>query len=185
VAEARLELAEESRYEEEYLEAAERLVSAGYEHYEVSNFARPGHRSRHNQVYWSGRPYLGMGNGAHSFLPPERRWNVRSWTAYQVRVVEGLPLEDRESVEGAARRLEDVWLGLRTDQGLPVDWEPGGPAARLVDRWAASGWVATRGGRLVATARGWLLLDRLAVELEAALEREDRRRHEPSGPGGG
>ena len=58
---------DEGRYREEFLEAAETLRNAGYEHYEVSNFARPGHESRHNAVYWDGRPYLGLGNGAHSY----------------------------------------------------------------------------------------------------------------------
>src|SRR5690625_5745454 len=60
--------------------------------YEVSNFARPGHESRHNQAYWSGEPYLGLGPSAHSFLPPLRRWNLRGWEAYRRTVA-----EDRKS----------------------------------------------------------------------------------------
>src|SRR5690606_7604558 len=120
VAEGRVRPAGEERYREEYLRAVERLTRAGYEHYEVSNFALPGHASRHNRVYWEGGAYLGLGNGAHSFSDPLRRWNLRGWEDYARVASEGrLPVADAEEVEGEARRLERVWLGLRTDRGLP------------------------------------------------------------------
>ena len=70
VADGRERVASEGRYRDEYLAAVERLTGAGYLHYEVSSFAIPGRESRHNEVYWSGRPYLGLGNGAHSFRKP-------------------------------------------------------------------------------------------------------------------
>ena len=75
-------------YRSEFLLAAERLTSEGYRHYEVSNFALPGFESRHNQAYWRGAPYLGLGNGAHSFRSNRRRWNIREWEEYQ-RACEG------------------------------------------------------------------------------------------------
>lgn len=171
VSAGRLSLAEESRYEEEYLEASERLRAAGYEHYEVSNFARPGHRSRHNAAYWAGVPYLGLGNGAHSFLPPERRWNVRDWTAYQEAATAGrLPLADRERVEGGARQLETIWLQLRTDAG--IGWPPAStPEVRALGRrWIDASLAHLDGDRLVLTPAGWLLLDRLSVDLAEAVE---------------
>lgn len=172
VAAGRIELAAESRYEEEYLEASERLREAGYEHYEVSNFARPGHRSRHNAAYWSGVPYLGMGNGAHSFLPPERRWNVRDWSAYESAAASGrLAVADRETVDGSARRLEEIWLGLRTDGGIPWPSGRGEAVEALGRRWTASNLAAIGDGRLVLTPTGWLLLDRLAVDLAEAVDR--------------
>jgi oxygen-independent coproporphyrinogen-3 oxidase len=171
VGEGRIEMLEDSRYEDEYLEAAERLAAAGYEHYEVSNFARPGHRSRHNEAYWSGGPYLGLGNGAHSFLPPVRRWNVRDWAAYAQRTREaGPPVEADERVEGASRRLEQLWLDLRTSRGTTLSDEQWVVAGEQLREWVRTGWAEASGRRVALTARGWLLLDRLAVELHEALE---------------
>lgn len=170
VAGGTITLADDTRYAEEYLEAAERLAAEGYEQYEVSNFARPGHRSRHNAVYWSGAPYLGLGNGAHSYLPPYRRWNVRDWSAYHGRAAAGeLPIAGKESVEGDALALERIWLGLRTNQGVP--WPPATDRARrLGEEWMASGQALLRGDRLVLGPTGWLLLDQLAVDFAEAVE---------------
>lgn len=159
---------DEERYREEFLEAAETLTAAGYEHYEVSNFARPGHASRHNAAYWTGVPYLGLGNGAHSYAPPVRRWNRREWEAYAAVATGGAsPEEGREVLDGDALRLERIWLGLRTVDGLALH-ELGGGAARVIDGWERDGLAATGGGRVRLTRAGWLLLDRLAVELDAA-----------------
>jgi oxygen-independent coproporphyrinogen-3 oxidase len=165
VAAGRERLAAEATYENEYLQAAAMLVAAGYEHYEVSNFARPGRPSRHNRAYWSGAPYLGIGPGAHSFLPPHRIWNVRDWTLWRARLAAGLgPEEGRETPDAGARRLERLWLGLRTSTGL-VGLSEG--QRRRVRDWQQRGWAEVDGGRVRLTPEGWLLLDRLAVELDA------------------
>ncbi len=170
VTEGRLQLAEESRYEDEYLEACERLVGAGYEHYEVSNFARPGHRSRHNGVYWSGDPYLGLGNSSHSYFPPVRRWNERDWATYAALARDGrVPVGGCEKVVGGSRRLEEIWLGLRTDRGLRVEWPSASAPDVLVAGWCARGLARIEQDRLLLSAQGWLLLDRLTVELDGAL----------------
>jgi oxygen-independent coproporphyrinogen-3 oxidase len=159
---------DEDRYREEYLLAAEMLAGAGYEHYEVSNFARPRAASRHNQVYWSGAPYLGLGNGAHSYAPPVRRWNLRAWEDYAQQARAGRsPEEEREALDGAALRLERVWLGLRTSEGLSLAGL-GTRAADLARTWESSGLAAVEGGTVRLTAEGWLLLDRLAVQLDEA-----------------
>ena len=151
--------------------AAEALTAAGYEHYEVSNFARPGARARHNAVYWQGEPYLGLGNGAHSFAPPVRRWNLRSWDTYRDAVTRGAPAEaGREVLDDAARRLEAVWLALRTDAGWPSDdLEAGSRGRTLLDAWVADGLALEDHGRVRLTPSGWLLLDRLAVDLDLSL----------------
>ena len=60
----------------------EKLLAAGYEHYEISNFALPGYHSRHNSSYWQGIPYIGIGPGAHSYDGTNRRWNLSSLTDY-------------------------------------------------------------------------------------------------------
>lgn len=167
VAEGRERLADEASYEEEYLLAAERLTGEGYEHYEVSNFARPGRASRHNRSYWEGAPYLGLGPGAHSYLPPARRWNTRDWTEYRRRLESGAPAVDgTEEVGEPEQRLERTWLGLRTSAGV----QPDGPGQlRLAETWRRHGWAdPATDGRVRLTARGWLLLDRLAVDLDAA-----------------
>ncbi|CAN5792341.1 radical SAM family heme chaperone HemW [soil metagenome] len=167
VREGRETLADEDRYADEYLLAAERLAGAGFVHYEVSNFARPGRESRHNQAYWRHRPYLGLGPGAHSFLPPARSWNVRDWGEYRQRLAHGRPGEDgREELTPTDIGLEAIWLGLRSDDGL----SPATLSAaqrELAGEWRRSGLARPTDERLRLTVKGWLLLDRLAVELEA------------------
>jgi oxygen-independent coproporphyrinogen-3 oxidase len=159
---------DEERYREEFLEAAERLRHAGYEHYEVSNFARPGYASRHNSAYWDGRPYLGLGNGAHSYAHPWRRWNVRDWGAYRSRLALGAtPEEARERLDEEAAALERIWLGLRTARGLPLA-RLGEEALELVERWGREGLAAVEASRVSLTTLGWLGLDGLAVDLARA-----------------
>lgn len=168
VREGREALADEEAYAAEYLLAAERLAAAGYVHYEVSNFARPGRESRHNSAYWTGEAYLGLGPSAHSYLPPERRWNLRDWAAYRSALAEGRsPVDSRETVEGAALELERTWLALRTRAGLP---RAGWTAAQesLVESWVDRGWAEYTPGGVRLTPAGWLLLDRLAVEFDEA-----------------
>jgi oxygen-independent coproporphyrinogen-3 oxidase len=183
VREGREVAVDEDRYSDEFLVAAELLGAAGYEHYEVSNFARPGARSRHNAVYWYGEPYLGLGNGAHSYAPsirapgnvPDtsapsiRRWNVRSWETYRERVLGGVsPEEGRETVGPAERDLERIWLGLRTRDGLEVPADRA-DARALTDGWTRDGLATRNRDTVRLTAQGWLVLDRLAIDLDAAL----------------
>jgi oxygen-independent coproporphyrinogen III oxidase len=168
VAEGRVALADEDRYAEEYLLAHARLTEAGFEHYEVSNFALPGFRSRHNQVYWSGAPYAALGPGAHGFAPPVRRWNTREWAAYREAVACGrLPIAGEESITEEDAELERSWLGLRTSDGYPLA-DATGPQREMAQLWVGRGWADVRGERVRLTAEGWLLLDRLALELAAA-----------------
>lgn len=180
VDEGRETLPDEDRYGREYLRVAERLRDAGYHHYEVSNFALPGREARHNAAYWRGVAYLGLGNGAHSFVAPERWWNHRDWMAYRRTVEAGeLPRSDAERLGPEAAGLERIWLGLRTVEGL--DRAGLTPAQRRVaDSWRSAGWAAEDAERLRLTPEGWLLLDRLSVELDAAgpasLEDGGRRR---------
>jgi oxygen-independent coproporphyrinogen III oxidase len=160
-------LADEDTYAAEYRLAAERLKDAGYRHYEVSNFARRGQESRHNQAYWRRAAYVGLGPGAHSFAPPVRSWNVRDWMEYRSRLEAGDPVEGGREVLGEAESgLEAIWLGLRSTDGL--DGSSLSPAQRVrVGAWQGRGWAEERGGRVTLTRDGWLLLDRLAVELDA------------------
>jgi oxygen-independent coproporphyrinogen-3 oxidase len=153
---------DDERYATEYLRAAERLGAAGYEFYEVSNAARPGRRSLHNSAYWTARSYVGLGPAAHSFDGRARRWNVAPWAAYQRALAEGRsPLAHEEVLTDEQRRLEALYLGLRTEAGVPATV---GPPDRLTT-WLAAGWVRRVGERLVCTAEGWLRLDALIGDL--------------------
>ncbi|CAA9322975.1 MAG: Hypothetical radical SAM family enzyme, NOT coproporphyrinogen III oxidase, oxygen-independent, partial [uncultured Gemmatimonadetes bacterium] len=139
VGEGRETLADEDRYADEYLLAHHTLTGAGFEHYEVSNFGRPGLRSRHNFVYWTGEPYAALGPGSHAFYPPLRRWNVRGWDDYRASIAAGrLPTDDEETVDDETRALEAAWLGLRTDTGYPLA-DACDAEHRLAAAWRARG----------------------------------------------
>jgi oxygen-independent coproporphyrinogen-3 oxidase len=160
-------MTDEDTYADEYRRAVEVFSGAGYQHYEVSNFARPGHDSRHNRAYWRHRPYVGLGPGAHSYLPPLRSWNVRDWGDYRRRLTAGESAEDgREELRDEDFALERVWLGLRSDDGLGLNSLSSRQAA-LAGDWVARGLARAEQDVVRLTRDGWLLLDRLAVELES------------------
>jgi oxygen-independent coproporphyrinogen-3 oxidase len=166
VSAGREQLADEDSYAAEYLLAVRRMSAAGLCHYEVSNFARPGRASRHNRAYWQLRPYVGVGPGAHSYLPPFRTWNVRDWRAYRDGLRAGAGAEaGREEPGGDDIALERTWLGLRNRDGIPLA-ELSEAQQALVSGWRAAG-LADAGVVVRLTAHGWLVLDRLAVELDA------------------
>jgi oxygen-independent coproporphyrinogen-3 oxidase len=158
----------EDAYEAEYLRADEWLRAAGYDHYEVSNFGRPGRWSRHNRGYWSGASYVGLGPAAHGFDGTVRRWNEREYAAWR-RVVKGGadPLAGSESLSDENRIAEEVYLGLRTTDGLPIRE----PDRDTIRPWIAAGWAEASGDRLRLSASGWLRLDALAASLTAIRSR--------------
>lgn len=99
--------------------AVEMLRAAGFEHYEISNFAKPGFASRHNKTYWLNEPYLGFGAGAHSSWQHERYENVRAPREYIKRLARGdLPIAARETISRAAEISETMFLGLRLAEGI-------------------------------------------------------------------
>ncbi|MEO5568517.1 MAG: radical SAM family heme chaperone HemW [Gemmatimonadaceae bacterium] len=154
--------APEENYESEFLLADTMLTAAGFEHYEVSNFAKPGHRARHNFSYWLGVPYAGLGPGAHEFDPPTRRWNVGSYVEWVRRVGQGLdPREGHEALTPENLVAEKAYLGLRTVDGLEIS----SSEAPAVARWIDAGWARLVGLRLTLTPMGWMRLDTLAADL--------------------
>jgi oxygen-independent coproporphyrinogen-3 oxidase len=111
--------ADEGLERDMYALAIDRLTEAGFEHYEVSNFARPGCRSRHNQVYWSGDGYFAVGPGAARYVDAVRETNHRSTTTYLRRVLSGLsPVAERERLSPEARARELLVFGLRKINGV-------------------------------------------------------------------
>ena len=98
----------------------DKLTAAGYEHYEISNFARPGFRSRHNSSYWTGVPYIGLGAAAHSFDGHSRSWNVSDIRQYIAAVNRDERLNEEEVLSATDFYNERVMLGLRTCEGVDL-----------------------------------------------------------------
>jgi len=152
-----------------YLLADERLAAAGFDWYEVSNWARgESQRARHNEGYWRGHDWWGVGPGAHSHVGGTRWWNVRHPTAYAGRLAAGdSPAHAREVLTDEQRRVERVLLGIRLREGHPLaDLRPAG--RRAADRAAADGLLdpaANADGRAALTLRGRLLADAVVREL--------------------
>jgi len=162
VSSGRVHGGDEGSYASEFLAADSRLALAGYTHYEVSNYARDGMVSRHNSAYWSGADYLGVGPSAHSLMGNERRWNVRAYDAWKTRVLSGEDaIDGSETLAPEARLLERIYLGLRTNRGLP-DKDFGGAD---VQRWMDAGWITRCDEAVRLTPQGWLRLDSIAAEL--------------------
>ena len=111
---------------EQYAALCSALASAGYHHYEISNFAQPGFEARHNSAYWRHVPYVGLGPGAHSFIAPSstRHWNHPSLQSYLKAAESGdfASVCDGESLDADQLALERIMLGLRTSSGLPESY---------------------------------------------------------------
>jgi oxygen-independent coproporphyrinogen-3 oxidase len=111
--------ADEGVEREMYLTAIDTLAAAGFEHYEVSNFARPGHRCRHNEVYWAGQSYFAAGPGAARYVAGRRETNHRSTTTWLRRVMAGeSPVAEQETLDAVDRAREMLVLGLRRLAGV-------------------------------------------------------------------
>jgi oxygen-independent coproporphyrinogen-3 oxidase len=159
------ELPDEVVQVELFTRTSDLLSAREYEHYEVSNFALgPAHRSRHNQKYWQGVPYLGLGPAAHSFDGRGRSWNHRELDAYLHALSQGrLPIEGFEALDAEQRRLEALALGLRTVEGVPLAIAARNPdAPALLTRLEAEGRVRLTQERVFATTRGFLVADAMA-----------------------
>ena len=114
--------ASESREAAMYALAIERLRAAGLEHYEISNWARPGFRSQHNAIYWANDPYLGLGVGAASYLGGVRSTHTRELDAYCLAALAGDPIPgESERLEGPKQVGEAIMLALRTAEGVDLD----------------------------------------------------------------
>lgn len=102
--------------------AEKTLTTAGFDHYETSNYAQPGHHSRHNQGYWQGKDYLGLGPSAVSTISGVREKNIPDTAAYvrQVKSI-GHAIHETEKLTAAQRRIELIALGLRTTKGIPLN----------------------------------------------------------------
>lgn len=156
-------LPDDDQRRELFLAGAERLGAAGWDHYEVSSFARtPLLRSQHNTKYWNHVPYLGLGPAAHSFDGFFRWWNDSSIQCWAERLSrDEAPVEAEETLDGEALRLERLTLGFRQRGGVPID-DLRGPRVHL--RAALDdGLLVREGDRVVPTRLGFLVADGLAL----------------------
>jgi oxygen-independent coproporphyrinogen-3 oxidase len=152
----------------------ERLAAAGFEHYEISNFARPGFRSRHNSSYWQGKPYIGLGPSAHSFNGESRRWNIANNSLYLTAIGKGeLPFEE-EILTGTQRLNERIMISLRTMEGISLGMVAAEFGAERLTDLLASAQKHMRHGHLVLTddhlkltPEGKFLADGIAADLFA------------------
>jgi oxygen-independent coproporphyrinogen-3 oxidase len=164
---------DEELQREMYALAIDRLSGAGYEHYEVSNFARPGCRSRHNQVYWSGDGYFAYGPGAASFIRGVREMNHRSTTTYIKRVLAGeSAIAEREELPPEARARELLVFGLRRIEGVSrtqfrarAGIEIDELATAALHKFTELGLLADDGDRIRLTREGLFVSDAIWPEL--------------------
>ena len=158
---------------EMYRILVDELQAAGYEHYEISNFALPDYHSRHNSSYWDDTPYLGLGAAAHSYDGKVRRWNPHDLRQYMDKVLAGELACDLEELSRSERYAERVMLGLRTARGVDAErlrMDFGDVAWRYFIREAARHVEAgnlrvTEDGRYVLTRDGIMLSDSIIRDL--------------------
>jgi oxygen-independent coproporphyrinogen-3 oxidase len=170
---ARLEQ-DDDRAAEQYTSAVETLAAAGWHGYEISNWARPGHESRHNLAYWLRRSYEAAGPGAHAFDGRTRRWNAANLERYVGALLPAggpgcLPPGGSEGIDPETASAEETILALRLDRGLAAD-DDRSPAVQEALAWARSAGLLdlaeVRGERrLRLTTRGRLLSNELFARL--------------------
>jgi oxygen-independent coproporphyrinogen-3 oxidase len=155
----------------QYWRLAGAAAARGYEHYEISNYARPGHRSRHNQIYWGRGEYLAAGPGACGFVGNLRYGDARAVARYCRLVEEGaLPIEEHEWLTPDQAHAERLFLGLRTAEGVPAGWletriEELPSLQPRVAAWREAGLLLEDAGRVRLTEAGFLVSDTLFVDV--------------------
>lgn len=150
----------------------EHLQKAGYEHYEISNFCRPGKQSRHNTSYWKGIPYLGCGPSAHSFNGTTREWNVSSIDTYIKGIEENRRAFETEFLDPATRYNEFIITTMRTAWGTPIEklkqefgdemWDY---CRKMAAPYLANGKLEVHDGALRLTREGIFISDSVMSDL--------------------
>jgi oxygen-independent coproporphyrinogen-3 oxidase len=156
---------------DQYWSLARAAAARGYEHYEISNYARPGFRSVHNATYWRRGEYLAFGPGAAGFVGDVRWTNVKPVPRYCTEVESGrLPIDTWERLTPRQALGETLILGLRTTDGVPAEWlhervADDATLAARVTSWRERGLLVVDDGRVRLTEAGYLLSDDLFVHL--------------------
>ena len=161
---------------EMYETLIDRLSAAGYEHYEISNFAKKGFRSRHNSSYWNDTPYIGIGAAAHSYCPPalhpqglgKRSWNVADINEYIEGMKQGKRLFEEEAIDADTHYNDLVTVALRTREGLDLSVlseKHRTYAIKNARRFINDGLLELTDNRLHLTRRGLFVSDMIMTEL--------------------
>ena len=159
---------EEDVYADRHEIIANRLEEAGFEWYEVSNWAKPGGECRHNLLYWRGGNWWGAGPGAHGYVNRFRYFNVKRPEKYNTMLADGvLPIDGSETITDEGSHFEQIMLGLRLKEGIPRRWVAEG-AQGVVDKHVRGGVLAEENGRIFATDSGRLLIDGVITDILAA-----------------
>lgn len=155
-----------------FLQLMEWMENAGYEHYEISNFAKPGSKSRHNSSYWSGETYYGFGPAAHSFDGKRRKWNIPNNALYIQSLEKGtIPFEE-ETLTETQQLNEYIMTSLRTMEGLNLDHiiklsgeDKRNKVLAASRRFESTGKLTIENERIVLTKEGKLFADGIAADL--------------------
>jgi oxygen-independent coproporphyrinogen III oxidase len=147
-------------------------AAKGYDHYEISNFAKPGFRSRHNSSYWHGKPYIGLGPSAHSFNGSSRQWNVSNNVLYIESIQKNIVPFEMETLTSTQKINEYIMTALRTHEGIELQHlknlsEEKTVAAILDDaeKFIQQNLVERKNGSLILTPKGKLFADGIAGDL--------------------
>ncbi|MEJ2627464.1 MAG: radical SAM family heme chaperone HemW [bacterium] len=155
---------QEETVREMFLFADNILTENGYEHYEISNYALPGYRCVHNEAYWSGQPYLGLGPSAHSFTGEKRFWNVSGVQEYISHLSRSmLPIEGEEILSPEQKRTENIAVGLRRKEG--IDMGKNNINLSLIEDFMQKGFALQEENVLKLTSQGMLFADEVALRL--------------------
>ncbi|MDQ6756069.1 MAG: radical SAM family heme chaperone HemW [Bacteroidota bacterium] len=148
------------------------LKDAGYEHYEISNFAKPGFRSKHNSSYWQGKAYIGIGPSAHSFFNDVRRWNVNNNALYIQSLKKNIIPYEEEKLSDVQKLNEYIMTSLRTIEGINLNYVESffGNAAKLTLQTASIKFInnyklQTTNHNFILTEEGKLFADGIAADL--------------------
>lgn len=165
---------DEEQSSEQFLILMEEAAKNGYEHYEISNFCKPGYYSRHNSNYWKGVPYLGLGPSAHSYNGNSRQWNIANNTLYVNAIAENkIPCES-ETLTLTQKFNEYMMIGLRTATGISLEkvkTEFGDkflqPLLTAAKSYLNSGKIIQQEDHLILTTPGKLIADRISSDFFA------------------
>jgi len=145
------------------------LPGQGFEQYEISNFSLPGMHSCHNSNYWLGKPYLGFGPSAHSFVQQQRYWNVQNLSVYIKKLETAEPFYEQEHIHPQTWYNEQIMTGLRTKWGVPLHkMQDKNMLAHLeneAEKYLASGHVELKNGILTLTRSGLFISDLIMSDL--------------------
>lgn len=156
---------------EQFIVLVDAMQTHGFEHYEISNFCKPGHYSRHNSNYWRGVKYLGIGPSAHSYNGETRRWNVANNAKYMQSLEKGEISSETELLTEADRLNEYIMTSLRTMWGLHLDKLnaiAAGAENELIksaQRYFENGWIEQKENVIYLTPTGKLYADNIASGL--------------------